>query len=108
MAVVHVALERRFLGSFPAIGPDPILEARRAAAERGTLPQSRYGEARCLLRDGHAHYRVAPSDAGWTVCALHGAETLIPMGRFTNEGAAHDWLLSHLGFVAPRTEVAVN
>lgn len=108
MAVVHVALERRFLGSFPAVGKDPILEARRAAAEHGSLPAERDADARCLVRDGHAHYRIAASDAGWTVCALHGGETLIPMGRFTNEGAAHDWLLAHLGFVKAQAEASLN
>jgi hypothetical protein len=109
MAVVHVALERRFLGSFPAVGKDPILEARRAAAEHGALPAERGGEARCLVRDGHSLYRIAAGDADWTVCALHGGKTLIPMGRFSSEVAAHDWLLSHLGFVwAPETEPVVN
>ena len=101
MAVVHVALERRFLGSFPVVGQDPIREARRAAAEHGTLPEGRDGEARCLMRDGHARYSIAASDAGWTVCALHGGKTLIPVGRFASEGAAHDWLLTHLGFAMP-------
>jgi hypothetical protein len=108
MAVVHVALERRFLGSFPAVGKDPLREARRAAAEHGVLPEGRDGDARCLVRDGHALYRIAPTEAGWTVCAVHGGATLIPLGCFASEGSAHDWLLSHLGFVsAPRTE-AVN
>jgi hypothetical protein len=108
MAVVHVALERRFLGSFPAQGKDPILEARRAAAEVGTLPAARGGEARCLVRDGHSLYRVAATDAGWMVGALHAGRVLIPVGHFASEGAAHDWLLSHLGFVAAPQAQAVN
>jgi len=109
MAVVHVALERRFLGSFPAVGKDPILEARRAAAEHGALPEGRDGEARCLVRDGFSLYRIAVTDAGWVVGAAQASGMLIPMGRFASEGAAHDWLLGHLGFaMAPRAEAALN
>ena len=98
MAVVHVALERRFLGSFPAVGKDPIHEARRAAAEHGALPPGRGGEVRCLVRDGFSLYRIAAGDAGWTVCSLQAGGMVITMGRFASEGAAHDWLLGHLGF----------
>ena len=99
MAVVHVALERSFVGSFPAVGVDPIREARRCAAEGGVLPAGRDGEARCLVRDGHAVYRISTTDAGWLVGALQAdGETFIPVGHFANEGAAHDWLLGHLGF----------
>jgi hypothetical protein len=99
MAVVHVALERSFVGSFPAVGADPIGEARRCAAEEGALPTGRDGEARCLVRDGHAVYRISPTDAGWLVGSVQaGGDTLIPVGHFASEGAAHDWLLGHLGF----------
>ena len=110
MAVVHVALERRFLGSFPAVGKDPIGEARRAASEHGTLPAGRDGEARCQVRDGFSLYRIAATEAGWLVGSLQaGGVTFIPMGRFASEGAAHDWLLTHLGFAAAaRAEVTVN
>jgi hypothetical protein len=99
MAVVHVALERSFVGSFPALGADPIGEARRCAAEEGVLPAGRGGDARCLVRDGHAVYRITATDAGWLVgSAQAGGATVIPLGRFASEGAAHDWLLGHLGF----------
>jgi len=110
MAVVHVALERRFLGSFPAVGKDPILEARRAAAEHGALPLGRDGDARCLVRDGFSIYRIALTEGGWLVGSLPpGGKSVIPMGRFDSEGAAHDWLLSHLGFVAAnKAEATVN
>jgi hypothetical protein len=109
MAVVHVALERRFLGSFPAVGQDPIQEARRAAAEHGTLPRGRDSEARCLVRDGLSQYRIAATDAGWMVGAAQASGLLIPMGRFASEGAAHDWLLRHLGFArAAKVEAALN
>jgi len=105
MAVVHVALERAFLGSFPAVGADPIREARRCAAEGGVLPAGRDGEARCLVRDGQSFYRISTTDAGWLVGSLQAdGETLIPVGHFASEGAAHDWLLGHLGFA--RTPVA--
>ena len=105
MAVVHVALERRFLGSFPAVGKDPILEARRAATEHGALPEGRGSEARCLVRDGLSLYRIAATDTGWMVGAAQASGMLIPMGRFPSEGAAHDWLLGHLGFaLAPKAE----
>ncbi len=107
MAVVHVALERSFVGSFPALGADPLGEARRCAAEEGALPAGRGGEARCLVRDGHAVYRISPTDAGWLVGSVQaGGQTLIPVGHFTSEGAAHEWLLSHLGFM--RTPVAAS
>ena len=109
MAVVHVALERRFLGSFPAVGKDPILEARRAAAEGASLPEGRGEAARCLVRDGHSFYRIAASDAGWLVGAVQADGMLIPMGHFASEGLAHDWLLAHLGFApAAAPEAAVN
>jgi hypothetical protein len=99
MAIVHVALERSFVGSFPAVGADPIGEARRCAAERGALPAGRDGEARCLVRDGHAVYRITPTDAGWLVGSFQvGGAPFIPVQRFASEGAAHDWLLGHLGF----------
>src|ERR1700748_2642812 len=99
MAVVHVALERRFVGCFPAIGADPIGEPRRSAAEGGALPAGRGGEARCLVRDGHAVYRISASDSGWVVGAVQaGGKSFIPMGSFAGEGDAHDWLLGHLGF----------
>ena len=99
MAVVHVALEHSFVGSFPAIGTDPIREARRCAAERGDLPAGRDGEARCLVRDGHAVYRISATDSGWLVGSFQaGGKTFIPVGSFASEGAAHDWLLGHLGF----------
>src|ERR1700761_6350590 len=99
MAVVHVALERSFVGSFPATGADPLREARRCAAERGALPLDRDGDARCLVRDGHAVYRVSATDSGWLVGACQaGSSTFIPLGSFASEGAAHDWLLDHLGF----------
>ncbi|HEY4030129.1 MAG TPA: hypothetical protein VGM25_07280 [Caulobacteraceae bacterium] len=99
MAVVHVALERSFVGSFPAVGADPIGEARRCAAEGGVLPAERDGEARCLVRDGHAVYRISATDTGWLVGSFQaGGEPCIPVGRFASEGAAHDWLLGHLGF----------
>ena len=99
MAVVHVALERSFVGSFPAVGTDPIREARRCAAEGGVLPAGRDGEARCLVRDGHAVYRVSATDTGWLVGSFQaGSGAFIPMGRFAHEDAAHDWLLGHLGF----------
>lgn len=99
MAVVHVALERSFVGSFPAIGTDPIREARRCAAEGGVLPADRGGDARCLVRDGHAVYRISTTDAGWLVGSLQAdGETFIQVGHFASEGAAHDWLLGHLGF----------
>ena len=99
MAVVHVALEHSFVGSFPALGADPISEARRCAAEEGVLPAERGGEARCLVRDGHAVYRISTSEGSWLVASLQAdGETVIPVGRFTSEGAAHDWLLGHLGF----------
>jgi hypothetical protein len=99
MAVVHVALERSFVGSFPALGADPIREARRCAAERGALPAGRDGEARCLVRDGHDVYRIMAADGGWLVGSFQaGGATFIPVGRFASEGAAHDWLLRHLGF----------
>jgi hypothetical protein len=105
MAVVHVVLERRFLGSFPAVGQDPIQEARRAAAEHGALPEGRGSETRCLVRDGFSLYRIAATDAGWMVGAAQASGMLIPMGRFASEGAAHDWLLSHLGFaMAPKAD----
>ena len=105
MAVVHVALERRFLGSFPAVGQDPIQEARRAATEHGALPEGRGSETRCLVRDGFSLYRIAATDAGWMVGAAQASGMLIPMGHFASEGAAHDWLLSHLGFaMAPKVE----
>ena len=105
MAVVHVVLERRFLGSFPAVGQDPIQEARRAATEHGALPEGRGSETRCLVRDGFSLYRIAATDAGWMVGAAQASGMLIPMGRFASEGAAHDWLLSHLGFaMAPKAE----
>jgi hypothetical protein len=108
MAVVHVALERRFLGSFPAIGKDPILEARRAAAEDGILPPDRHGDARFLVRDGFSTYRIADSEAGWQVGSVQaGGAAFIPMGRFPSEGDAHDWLLRHIGF-APVAEVAAH
>jgi hypothetical protein len=101
MAVVHVALERRFVGSFPAVGKDPIQEARRAAAEGGALPPDRHGEARFLVRDGFSVYRVADSEAGWQVGSVSsGGGGFIPVGRFPSEGDAHDWLLRHLGFGA--------
>jgi hypothetical protein len=107
MAVVHVALERSFVGSFPAVGADPLGDARRCAAEEGALPAGRGGEARCLVRDGHAVYRIAPTDAGWMVGSVQaGGDALIPVGHFASEDAAHDWLLSHLGF--RRTPVAVS
>ncbi|MEI9891597.1 MAG: hypothetical protein WDN45_14910 [Caulobacteraceae bacterium] len=96
------------MGSFPAVGKDPIQEARRAAAEHGTLPAGRDGEARCMMRDGFSHYRIAATDAGWAVASLQAGGTLIPVGRFATEGAAHDWLLSHLGFAAVQAEIAVN
>jgi hypothetical protein len=110
MAVVHVALERTFVGSFPAIGADPLREARRCAAERGALPADRDGDARCLVRDGLAVYRVSATDTGWLVGSFQaGSGAFIPMGRFANEGAAHDWLLGHLGFVqSPRIETAAK
>ena len=109
MAVVHVALERRFLGSFPAVGQDPIREARRAAAEHGGLPAGRDSEARCLVRDGFSRYRIAADDAGWTVGAVQASGVVIPMSRFASEGAAHDWLLGHLGFaMASKAEAALN
>jgi|SRR6185312_3925463 len=99
MAVVHVALERSFVGSFPAEGADPIREARRCASERGALPAGRDGEARCLVRDGHDVYRITATDAGWLVGSFQaGGPTFIPVVRFAEEGAAHDWLLGHLGF----------
>jgi hypothetical protein len=99
MAVVHVALERTFVGSFPATGADPIREARRRAAEGGALPAGRDGDTRCLVRDGHSVYRVSATDSGWLVGSfLAGGPTFIPVERFANEGDAHDWLLSHLGF----------
>jgi hypothetical protein len=98
MAVVHVALERSFVGSFPAVGADPIREARRCAAERGALPAGRDGEARCLVRDGHAVYRITATDAGWLVGSVQVGGAFIPVQRFASEGAAHDWLLGHLGF----------
>lgn len=99
MAVVHVALERSFVGSFPAIGADPIVEARRCAAERGALPVGRDGEARCLVRDGHAVYRICATDTGWLVGLFQaGSGAFIPLGAFASEAAAHDWLLTHLGF----------
>lgn len=101
MAVVHVALERCFVGSFPAIGPDPILEARRRAAEKGALPAGRDSEARCLVRDGHSAYRISATDAGWVVGACPaGGGGFIPVQRFASELAAHDWLLRHLGFAS--------
>jgi hypothetical protein len=109
MAVVHVALERWFVGSFPAVGADPLREARRCAAERGALPAGRDGETRCLVRDGHAVYRVSATDSGWAVGAFHRGATYIPMASFASEGAAHDWLLSHLGFArAPRAAAAAS
>ena len=99
MAVVHVALERQFVGSFPAMGADPIREARRCAAEGGALPAGRDGEARCLVRDGRSVYRICATDTDWLVGSFAaGGATFIPMGRFASEGAAHDWLLGHLGF----------
>jgi hypothetical protein len=98
MAIVHVALERSFVGSFPAVGQDPIREARRCATERGALPPGRDGEARCLVRDGHEAYRVSATDSGWAVGAVHRGATYIPLASFASEGAAHDWLLGHLGF----------
>ena len=105
MAVVHVALERAFVGSFPAVGVDPIGEARRCAAEGGVLPAGRGGEARCLVRDGHVVYRISTTDAGWLVGSVQAdGATFIPVGHFATEGAAHDWLLGHLGF--SRTAVA--
>ena len=101
MAVVHVALERSFVGSYPAIGADPIREARRCAAELGALPAGRDGDTRCLVRDGHAAYHVSQTDTGWLVGSVQaGSKTFIPMGRFGSEGDAHDWLLTHLGFPA--------
>ena len=107
MAVVHVALERSFVGSFPAVGTDPIREARRCAAEGGALPAGRDGEARCLVRDGHAVYRISTTDAGWLVGSLQAdGETFIPVGHFANEDAAHDWLLGHLGFARTPATVA--
>jgi hypothetical protein len=109
MAVVHVALERSFVGSFPAEGADPIREARRCAAERGALPADRRGEARCLVRDGRAVYRVSAVDLDWVVGAFQaGGATFIPLGRFASEGDAHDWLLGHLGFVrGPEVQAAL-
>jgi hypothetical protein len=99
MAVVHVALERSFVGSFPAVGADPIREARRCAAERGALPADRGGDARCLVRDGYDVYRITATDTGWLVGSFQaGGATFIPVGRFASEGAAHDGLLGHLGF----------
>jgi len=98
MAVVHVALERLFVGSFPAVGADPIGEARRCAAKGGGLPDGRDDEARCLVRDGHAVYRVSATASGWAVGSVHRGATYIPLGSFASEGAAHDWLLGHLGF----------
>jgi hypothetical protein len=99
MAVVHVALAGAFVGSFPAIGADPLREARRRAAEGGALPAGRDGEARCLVRDGHAAYRISATDGGWLVGSVQaGGSTLIPMASFAAEGEAHDWLLGHLGF----------
>ena len=99
MAVVHVALERAFVGSFPAVGVDPIREARRSAAEGGVLPAGRDGDARCLLRDGHVAYRISTTDAGWLVGTVQAdGETFIPVGHFASEASAHDWLLAHLGF----------
>ena len=99
MAVVHVALERSFVGSYPAEGADPIREARRCAAERGALPAGRDGDARCLVRDGHDVYRITATDAGWLVGSFQaGGPTFTPVVRFAEEGAAHDWLLGHLGF----------
>ncbi len=110
MAVVHVALEREFVGSFPAIGSDPIKEARRCAAERGALPAGRDGDARCLVRDGHATYRISATDSGWLVGSFQaGGATFIPMQRFASEVAAHDWLLDHLGFApARKSEITAN
>ena len=106
MAVVHVALERSFVGSFPAIGADPIREARRCAAEGGALPVGRDGEARCLVRDGHAVYRVSATGSGWLVGLFQaGGASFIPLGSFATERAAHEWLLSHLGFArAPEVQ----
>jgi hypothetical protein len=99
MAVVHVALERAFVGSFPAVGVDPIGAARRRAAEGGVLQAGRDGEARCLVRDGHVVYRISTTDAGWLVGSVQAdGETFIPVGHFASESAAHDWLLGHLGF----------
>lgn len=99
MAVVHVALERSFVGSFPAVGADPIREARRFAAEGGVLPAGRDGETRCLVRDGHAAYRISTTDGGWLVGSLQAdGRTFIPVGHFASEDDAHDWLLGHLGF----------
>ena len=99
MAMVHVALERSFVGSFPAVGSDPLREARRCAAERGALPAGRDGDARCLVRDGHAGYRISATDSGWMVGSFQiGGATFIPVGRFAREAEAHDWLLAHLGF----------
>lgn len=106
MAVVHVALERRFLGSYVAEGQDPLRDARQAAAEGGALPAGRDGEARCLVRDGHSLYQVEASDAGWMVGSLQASGVLIPLGHFASEAAAHDWLLDHLGF--PAHAEAVN
>ena len=111
MAVVHVALEREFVGSFPAIGSDPIKEARRCATERGALPAGRDGEARCLMRDGYATYRISATDSGWLVGSFQaGGATFIPMQKFASEGAAHAWLLGHLGFapISAKAEVAAN
>jgi hypothetical protein len=51
-----------------------------------------------LVRDGFSLYRIAATDAGWMVDAAQASGVLIPMGRFASEGAAHDWLLGHLGF----------
>lgn len=107
MAVVHVALARTFVGSFPATGADPIREARRRAAERGVLPAERDGEARCLVRDGHAVYDISATDAGWLVGSFQaGGATFIPVGSFADENDAHDWLLGHLGFARAAVETA--
>jgi hypothetical protein len=107
MAVVHVALERSFVGSFPAEGADPIREARRCAAERGVLPAGRDGDARCLVRDGQDVYRITATDAGWLVGSFQaGGPIFIPVGRFAEEHAAHDWLLGHLGFARSPAQAA--
>lgn len=99
MAVVHVALEKNFVGSFPATGDDPIVEARRAAVARGWIAPEHATFARCLVRDGRARYNIERAGLGWRV-TVAGPATHTAMGEFPVESQAHDWVLQHLGFGA--------
>ncbi len=96
MAVVHVALAKNFVGSFPAQGQDPLIEARRAAVESRMLEADHASHARLLIRDGRTLYQIDQIGDGWRVTAGGGPE--VAVGEFPVEAQAHGWLLQHLGF----------